>query len=341
MKTPIDLRSDTVTRPGKAMLNAMMNARVGDDVFGDDPTVKELEEYVAGIVGHEAALFAPSGTMANQIAINVHVQPGDEVICDEGAHVYRYEGGGIAVNSGASVRLLKGDRGRISVKDISGAVNPDDPHYPHTRLVALENSSNRGGGSCYSLEAMKQISAFCRKNGLLLHLDGARLFNALVYTGQKSDEVGPLFDSVSVCLSKGLGAPVGSVVAGNRDFIREALRVRKRFGGGMRQAGYLAAAGLFALKNNISRLAEDHERAAVLAKALSETAWVKEIMPVETNIIICRLANGLSPDEVLEKLKRNNILAVPFGPDQIRFVTHLDFNDQMLNYTCNAIKNLD
>jgi threonine aldolase len=331
MKPLIDLRSDTVTRPTKGMLDAMFSARVGDDVFGDDPTVIELEKKTATMFGKETALFCPSGTMTNQIAIKVHTQPGDEVICDEGSHVYRYEGGGIAFNSGSSVKLIRGDRGRITAEQVQGCINPDDIHNARTRLVVAENTSNRGGGSCYDFNELKKISQLCREKNLKFHLDGARLFNALAVTGENPNEVGKLFDSISICLSKGLGAPVGSVLIGNSDFIKQGRRVRKVFGGAMRQSGFLAAAGIYALDHHVERLKEDHQRAKIIGQFLPQCSFVQEVMPVETNIIIFRLNDGIKENEFIEKLKSKGILIVGFGPKMIRMVTHLDFTDEQLD----------
>lgn len=340
MKEYIDLRSDTVTRPSPEMLVAMFEASVGDDVFGDDPTVNLLEDKVAGMFGHEAALFCPSGTMTNQVAIKVHTQPGDEIICEQGSHVYRYEGGGLAFNSGCSVRLVQGDHGRITSEQVAANINPDNVHYPRTSLVVAENTSNRGGGSVYDIRELKRISEVCQKNGLKFHLDGARLFNAIVRTGNSTREIGQLFDSVSICLSKGLGAPVGSVLTGNASFIKEARRKRKVFGGGMRQAGYLAAAGLFALENNVSRLEQDHANAQKLAQFLREQNFVESIAPVETNIIIFRTVPGISESEMLEWLKAEKVLAVDFGPGTIRMVTHLDVDENDLDRVSGAFKKI-
>ncbi|MEZ5198230.1 MAG: GntG family PLP-dependent aldolase [Bacteroidales bacterium] len=330
MKQIIDLRSDTVTKPSKGMLEAMMSAKVGDDVFGDDPTVTELEERSAGLFGKESALFCPSGTMTNQIAMKVHTKPGDEIICDESAHVYRYEGGGIGFNSGSSVKLIHGNRGRISAEKVLQNINPDDPHYPVSRLVVAENTSNRGGGSCYEFSELEKISHACKENKLGFHLDGARLFNALAVTGDTTQQIGSVFDSISICLSKGLGALVGSLLLGDTGFIKQARRIRKVFGGGMRQAGYIAAAGIYALENNIDRLKEDHQKAQVIGSTLEACTFVKELLPIETNIIVFKLTDDYKDIEFLELLKRNNILAVGFGPQTIRLVTHLDFTDDML-----------
>jgi threonine aldolase len=327
----IDLRSDTVTRPSQGMLNAMMNAAVGDDVFDDDPTVKKLEALAAGMFGKEMGLFCPSGTMTNQIAVKVHTRPGDEVICEQGSHVYRYEGGGMAFNSGCSVRLVQGDRGRISPDDIITNINPDDVHHPRTSLVVIENTCNRGGGSYYKLERVQELSKTAKNLNMGFHLDGARIFNALVETGETSVHHGNCFDTVSICLSKGLGAPVGSLVLGSKDFITEAKRVRKLYGGGMRQSGYLAAAGIYALENNIKRLKEDHNRARELGQVLSGLPYVSEVMPVDTNILIFRLVPDMKDRDFLNILKDKGLLAIGFGPQTIRMVTHLDFTQQMLS----------
>ncbi|UII22860.1 threonine aldolase family protein [Fulvivirga ligni] len=336
----VDLRSDTVTKPTAAMKEAMINAEVGDDVYGEDPTVNELEKYAANYLGMEAAIFCPSGTMTNQIGINVLSQPYEEVICYEGSHIYKYEGGGVAGTSGLSMKLLKGDRGRLSLNDIKEAINPDDIHAPITSIVSLENTVNKGGGSYYSLSEIKAIGQLCREHGLKFHLDGARLFNALVETGDDPKEYGKHFDTISICLSKGLGAPVGSLLVGKADHIKKARRVRKFMGGGMRQAGFIAAAGLYALQNNIDRLKEDHKKARILGQTLASLSYVEEVLPVDTNIVIFKLAEGISTAQYLDALKQHQILAGPFGPREIRFVTHLDYNDQMLEYTVEAIKKI-
>src|SRR5215211_5906694 len=289
----IDYRSDTFTKPTPGMLEAMFKAKVGDDVFGEDPTVNELEAMSAELFGMEAAVFCPSGTMTNQIAIKCHTQPGDEVICDVSSHIYQYEGGGIAFNSGASVKLLYGDKGRITAQQVLDNINADDVHKAHTSLVSLENTSNRGGGSCYEIEEIKKIKTVCDENNLILHLDGARLFNALIQKKQTPNEYGQLFNSISICLSKSLGCPVGSLLLGDAPFIKKARRVRKAFGGGMRQAGFLAAAGIYALRNNVQRLEEDHRHAAVLAEAISVKEFTAFVLPVETNIVIFELKDGI------------------------------------------------
>lgn len=327
----IDLRSDTVTQPTLAMREAMMSAPLGDDVFGDDPTVNALEAKAATMFGMEAALFCPSGTMTNQIAIRVHTQPGSEVICDQYAHIYLYEGGGIALNSLSSVKLLHGDRGRLNATQVAAAINnPDDVHAPVTRLVSLENTMNKGGGCYYQMADIEAIRTVCEEHHLALHLDGARLFNALVETGESAAQYGPLFDSISVCLSKGLGCPVGSLLLGSRAFIKKARRVRKAMGGGWRQAGFLAAAGIYALDHHVARLRDDHTRARAIGAMLAQRPEVEEIYPIDTNIVIFRLPESLLATDYVAQLATQNIMAVPFGKNLVRFVTHLDFTDQQL-----------
>ncbi|MEI9933296.1 MAG: GntG family PLP-dependent aldolase [Ferruginibacter sp.] len=284
----IDLRSDTFTKPSSAMLKAMFNAHVGDDVFGEDPTMKTLEAMAADVFGMAAAVFCPSGTMTNQVAIKCHTQPGDEIICEKLSHVYIYEGGGIAFNSGCQVKPIDGDCGRINAEQVLEAINPDDIHKAKTKLVCLENTANRGGGSCYNFSDIQKIKEVCLNNDLKLHLDGARLFNALIVKNETPKQYGEIFDSISICLSKGLGAPVGSLLLGNKEYIKQARRVRKVFGGGMRQVGYLAAAGIYALENNIHKLKEDHLHAKQIAEALQLQDFIGDIMPVETNILILK-----------------------------------------------------
>ncbi|MFK7922668.1 MAG: low specificity L-threonine aldolase [Bacteroidia bacterium] len=327
----IDLRSDTLTLPTAEMKAAMMDAPLGDDVWGEDPSVNALQDKMAELFGVSAALFCPSGTMCNQIAIKLSTRPQDQVICDETAHIYLYEGGGIAANSLASVKLLQGDRGRLDVDMVRAAVNPRDQHFPRSSLVALENTSNKGGGSCYKLSQIANISMFCREQGLRLHLDGARLFNALVATGDSPREYGKYFDSISICLSKGLGAPVGSVLLLREEERFDAMRIRKLMGGGMRQAGMLAAAGMYALDHHVERLAEDHAHAAIIGKILADCNWVLDVLPVETNII-CFQPNPehFDVDQVLFRLREKNILAAPFGEGYIRFVTHLNVSGEMI-----------
>lgn len=336
----IDYRSDTVTKPTAPMLEAMIKARVGDDVFGEDPSINELENMAAEMFSMEAAIFCPSGTMTNQIAIKCHTQPGDEVICDESSHVYQYEGGGIAFNSGASVKLLQGDRGRITAEQVLAAINPDDPHRAHSSLVSLENTSNRGGGSCYDIAELKKIKAICLEKKLALHLDGARLWNALVAKKETARQHGELFDSISICLSKSLGCPVGSLLLGKKDFIKKGRRIRKAFGGGMRQAGFIAAAGVYALKNNIERLEEDHTHARQVADVIAFKSFVKMVLPVETNIIIFELADGMAAQELVNKLKEHHILSYAISPNRVRLVLHLDITKEMVAETIKVFSQL-
>ncbi|MBC7949370.1 MAG: aminotransferase class I/II-fold pyridoxal phosphate-dependent enzyme [Chitinophagaceae bacterium] len=329
----IDFRSDTVTKPTPGMLDVMMAARVGDDVFGEDPSINDLEVKAAEMFGMDAAIFCPSGTMTNQIAIKCHTQPGDEVICDDSAHVYQYEGGGIASNSGASVKLLYGDRGRITADQVKSAINPDDPHRANTSLVCLENTSNRGGGSCYDFAEIEKIKTVCKDNGLQFHLDGARLFNALVATKQTARQYGEAFDSISICLSKSLGCPVGSLLLGTKELVKKARRTRKAFGGGMRQAGFLAAAGLYALDNHVDRLQEDHDHARQIAVAISKKDFVKTVLPVETNIIIFELLPSMPASELVGRLKEQQILTYAIAPNRVRLVVHLDITKEMVDST--------
>ncbi len=336
----IDFRSDTVTKPSSGMLNAMMNAPLGDDVFSEDPTINNLEEKAAELFGMETGLFCPSGTMTNQIAIKMHTQPGDEVICDFLSHVYQYEGGGIAFNSSASVRLLNGDRGRINAKQVQEAINVNDIHKAHSSLVVLENTINKGGGSCYELSDIEAIQQVCIENNLQLHLDGARLFNALVYKNQSATDYGRLFNSISICLSKGLGCPVGSVLLGTKKDIIKARRIRKVFGGGMRQAGVLAAAGIYALDHHIERLQEDHLHAKEIEQALLINKNVESVIPVETNIILFTVKQEVNTKEFVVKLKDKGILAFDTSPKQIRFVVHLDINKEMVERTIKILGTL-
>jgi len=337
----IDLRSDTVTKPTREMHEAMMNAEVGDDVFGEDPSVKKLEEKCAGMLGMEAGIFCPSGTMTNQIGIKLLTQPYDEVICYKGAHIYKYEGGGLAGNSLISTRLVDARRGKLSVKDVEDNINNyQDPHQARTSVVALENTIVREGGSFYTLKQINEVSTFSRSKGLAMHLDGARFFNATTESGDDPKNFGKYFDTISVCLSKGLGAPVGSVLLCSRKNEHQARRIRKVFGGGMRQAGYLAAAAIYALDHHVERLKEDHKRARELGDALSSLSWVKSVMPVDTNIVIFSVGEGIAPEEVLQKLASQQIKALKFGPGEIRLVTHLDFNDSMLEKTVEAFRRI-
>lgn len=336
----VDLRSDTFTKPTAAMKEAMFTAEVGDDVYGEDPSVKLLESMAAQLFGREAALFSPSGTMSNQIGIKVHTRPGDEVICESQAHVYIYEGGGIAFNSGSQVKALPGDRGRINAAQVLAAINPDDVHKARTSLVCLENTSNRGGGACYEMAGMQAIREVCKNHNLKLHLDGARLFNALVATGENPLEYGRLFDSISICLNKGLGCPMGSLLIGDDDYIRQARRVRKVFGGGMRQAGYMAAAGIYALENHIHRLQRDHDHARILAEKLAVKEFVIEVMPVQTNILIFSVAGKYTPASFTTRLREKNIKCSAISPTQVRMVTHLDVTEAMIDRTLQVIDTL-
>lgn len=335
-----DLRSDTVTRPTPGMLDAMMSAPVGDDVFGEDPTLNRLEEQAASLFGMEAALFCTSGTQTNQVAIHCHTRPGDEIICDTLSHIYQYEGGGMAFHSGCQPRLINGDRGRINARQVAEAINPPADYKAFTRLVSLENTANRGGGSCYELSDIQDIKLVCLQNNLKLHLDGARLWNALVARGETAREYGALFDSISVCLSKGLGAPVGSLLLGTRDFIRQARRIRKIMGGGMRQGGILAAAGIYALEHHIDRLEEDHRHARAIGEALSAKAWVESVMPVETNILVFSLRPPYTPQQFADYLAAHSILCFPVSATEVRMVTHYDISPAMVDRLLGILKTM-
>ena len=334
----VDLRSDTVTKPTPGMLEAMWSAKVGDDVFGEDESITELEEKAAKIFGMEAGIFCPSGTMTNQIAIKCFTQPLDELIADQTAHVYRYEGGGIAFNSGVSTRLLNGYRGIITAEMIEPEINAENIHFPRTSLVVLENTVNRGGGSCYTLEQIKPIAALCKARGLKLHLDGARIFNALAHTGDKAADYGKYFDGISVCLSKGLGAPVGSVLLADKETIKYARRVRKVFGGGMRQAGFLAAAGIYALDHHVERLKIDHAHAQILADELAKCSWVTNVLPAETNLVLFDTAEPAAL--VSKKLEEHGIKALPTAANRIRFVLHLDVHPEQVEYVVKVLRSL-
>lgn len=327
----INLISDTVTKPSKGMLEAMFSAAVGDDVFKADPSVNALEEKVAAMFGMEAALYFPSGTMANQTAIKLHTNPGDQLICDKYAHVYNYEGGGVSFNSGVSCKLVDGHRGMMTAAQVEAAINPPDfYHSPLTSLVCIENTTNKGGGACWDFEELKRIKAVCQKHKLAYHLDGARLWNALVVKNESPKQYGEIFDTISVCLSKGLGCPVGSVLVGSRVAMDKALRIRKIFGGGMRQAGYLAAAAIYALDNNVERLADDHKKAAEIVSVLQGLDYIKKVEPVETNIIIFEIdENRLTADKFVSKLTANTIHIIGMGQGKLRIVTHLDYTDTM------------
>ncbi len=336
----INLISDTVTKPTPPMLAAMFNAEVGDDVFGDDPTVNALEKLGAEKFGIEAALFCPSGTMTNQLAIKTHTQPLDEIICDIKSHIYKSEVGVYSVLSGVSMELLHGKDGIITAAMIEAAIKPHYDWLPRTRLVVLENTINHAGGNFYTLKQVKPIAKLCKARGLSLHLDGARLFNALAETGESTLDWGKNFDSISICLSKGLGAPVGSLLLGKKDFIARARRFRKAFGGGMRQAGYLAAAGIYALENNTARLKEDNDRAKRIGKILETLPYVTNVRPVKTNIIIFDVVPPMTGKLFLEKLKAHNIQAALFGPNTVRFVTHLHITDEMIDVLENILRDI-
>ena len=324
--------SDTVTKPTKGMLEAMFNAEVGDDVFMQDPTVNQLQKKVAEMFGMEDALYCSSGTQTNQIAIAVHCKPGDEVICDQLAHIYLYEGGGVSRNAGSSVRLIKGVNGIFKLEDLKGAYNdPNNIHLPLSRMLSIENTVNKGGGLCWEWDELLKMRKYCDENNLIFHLDGARIFNAMVEKGYTAKQLGSIFDSISICLSKGLGCPIGSVLIGKKDFINQARRVRKVFGGAMRQAGYLAAAGIYALDNHVDRLKEDHARAKRVRDVLSSLDYVGSIKPVETNIVIFTLADSDKNDAFSKHLESNGVQIISMGDDLWRITTHLDVNDASID----------
>ena len=326
----IDLRSDTVTNPTPGMVEAMQNAKLGDDVYAEDPTVNALQARLAKMFGKDKALFFPTGTMANQAAIKLHTQPGEQVICDKYAHIYNYEGGGASFNSGVSCKLVDGQRGMMTAQQVMEAINPPDfYHSPLTTLVALENTTNKGGGACWDFQEIKNIKSVCETHNLGLHLDGARLWNALETTNESPTEYGAVFDTISVCLSKGLGCPIGSVLIGNEAIMEKALRVRKMLGGGMRQVGVLAAAGLYALDNHRTRLADDHIKAKAIGETLQKSDYVAEVQPIETNIVIFELAAHINPETFIKSLKSKNILISNMGGGKLRMVTHLDYTDDM------------
>lgn len=336
----IDLRSDTVTKPTKHMLEAMMQAKVGDDVFTEDPTVNTLESRLATMFGKSKAVFFPSGTMANQTAIKLHTNPGEQVICDKYAHIYNYESGGASFNSGVSCRLLDGNRGMFTANQVVEAINPDVFYYSQTSLVEIENTTNKGGGACWDFNEILKIKSVCDEHELGFHLDGARIWNALVAKNETTQQHGKVFDTISVCLSKGLGCPIGSVLIGNEDIMKNAIRVRKIFGGNMRQVGYLAAAGLYALDNHIERLEEDHIKAKELGSLLSKQSYIKTVEPVETNIVIFELNNDVNETDFVQKLKDNNILIIGMGSNKLRIVTHLDYTDTMHEIVLKTLENL-
>ena len=325
----IDLRSDTVTKPSKGMLDAMMKAKVGDDVFHEDPTVNELEERLATMFGKQKALFFPSGSMANQTAIKLHTNPGEQVICDKYAHIYNYEAGGASFNSGVSCNLIDGNRGMFTSNQVIKAINPDAYYYSQTSLVEVENTTNKGGGACWDFNEILKIKEVCKNNNLGFHLDGARLWNALVETNETTQQYGEVFDTISVCLSKGLGCPIGSVLIGDKEIMEKSIRIRKIFGGNMRQVGYLAAAGLFALDNNIERLKEDHKKAKEIESVLSKSSYIYNVEPVETNIIIFNLNDDVSENEFINTLEKEKVKIIPMGQGKLRIVTHLDYTNEM------------
>jgi len=326
----IDLRSDTVTKPTEAMLHAMLTAKVGDDVYKEDPSVNALEERLADMFGMDQALFFPTGSMANQAALKLHTNPGEQVICDKYAHIYNYEGGGASFNSGISCKLVDGHRGMFTAEQAEASINPPDfYHSPLTSLIAIENTTNKGGGACWDFEELKRIKQVAEKHNLGYHLDGARLWNALVAKGESPKQYGELFDTISVCLSKGLGCPVGSVLLGKTELMKNAIRVRKILGGGMRQVGYLASAGLYALDHHIERLAEDHKKAKDIGKVLETLSFIKTVEPIETNIIIFELKDDVDDNQFLSKLAKNNIHIIGMGNNKLRMVTHLDYTDDM------------
>lgn len=336
----INLISDTVTQPTPAMREAMLAAEVGDDVFRQDPTINALEAKAAALFGKEAALFCPSGTMTNQIAIKCHTQPLDEVICDETSHVYQYETGGYAFHSGVSVNLLPGTHGKITAEQVAAAIKPRYDWLPISRLVVIENTCNKGGGSIYTLDEVRPIRELCQQQGLALHLDGARLFNALVETGETPADWGAVFDTISICLSKGLGAPVGSLLIGDEALVSQARRLRKVMGGGMRQAGFLAAAGIYALDHHVERLAEDNARARQLGKLLEEQPYVAAVRPVQSNIVIFDVHPPRTAESLLAQLAEHDIQAVAFGPQTVRFTTHLHITDAMVDRVGEVLKRI-
>jgi threonine aldolase len=338
----VNLISDTVTQPSPGMLEAMFKAKVGDDVFKEDPSVNAFEEEVAALFGKEAALFFPSGTMTNQTAIKLHTQPGDQLICDHYAHIFNYEGGGVSFNSGVSCKMIQGDRGRITADQVEACINPPDfYHSPRTSLVCLENTTNKGGGAVYDFEEIKKIRTLCDREKLALHLDGARLWNALEVTQQDPKEYGAVFDTISLCFSKGLGCPVGSVLVGSQEDMREALRIRKVFGGGMRQAGYLAAAGSYALTNHRKDLNQDHKRAKEIAKVLEECSFIDEIQPVTTNIIIFSLKSDYDEVQFVQALKEKGILIIGLGKGKLRMVTHRDYTQEQHSYLLTTLSKME
>ena len=326
----IDLRSDTVTKPTQGMIDAMASASLGDDVYAEDPTVNALQSRLAAMFGKEKALFFPTGTMTNQAAIKLHTQPGEQLICDKYAHVYNYEGGGVSFNSGVSCKLIDGNRGMITAKQVLESINPPDfYHSPLTTLVALENTTNKGGGGCWDFSEIKKIKTVCEDHNLGFHLDGARLWNALEVTKETPKDYGAVFDTISVCLSKGLGCPVGSVLIGDSVIMEKAIRIRKMLGGGMRQVGVLAAAGLYALDHHRKRLSEDHQKANEIGQILQNKSYVAKLQPIETNILIFELASHINADKFVLNLEKKGVLISNMGGGKLRMVTHLNYNLEM------------
>ncbi len=337
----IDLRSDTVTKPTQAMLERMMQAKVGDDVYAEDPTVNELQDHAADLFGKETALYFPTGSMANQAAIKLHTQPGEQLICDKWAHVYNYEGGGASFNSGVSCKLIDGHRGKVTADQVEASINPPDfYHSPLTSLVCLENTTNKGGGACYDLKTISEVREVCDRHGLGLHLDGARLMNALVATQIQPKDIGQYFDTISICLSKGLGAPMGTVLVGDNKLMKNALRVRKVLGGGMRQIGFMAAAGLYGLKHQVERLADDHQKAREIATTLERSDLIEKVEPVETNIIIFQ-PKDFAVDDLMQMLDKEQIRISQLGKDKFRIVTHLDYTDEQHQRMISLLKTFE
>mgnify|MGYP005687335395 FL=1 len=337
----VDLRSDTVTVPTKGMLEFMMDSNVGDDVYGEDPTVNQLQNKVASIFGKDVGMFFPSGTMANQTAIKLHTNPGEQVICDKYSHIYNYEGGGASFNSGVSFNLINGERGMFNAKQAADSINPKDfYHSPLSSLIAVENTTNKGGGACWNINELKQIKKIAKLNNLGMHLDGARIWNALIANGDNPLEIGKIFDTISVCLSKGLGCPIGSVLIGDKNIMNNALRIRKILGGGMRQAGYLANAGLYALDNNIERLSEDHKKAKEIGEVLKKSKFVKSVEKIETNIVIFQLQGDINEFSFIKKLNKLNIKLISMGSNKLRLVTHLNYTNNHHEYFISSIKSL-
>jgi len=336
----VDLRSDTVTKPSQGMLEAMMSAKVGDDVFGEDPTVNALQDRLASMFGKPNAVFFPSGSMANQSAIKLHTNPGEQVICDKYSHIYNYEAGGASFNSGVSCRLIDGQRGMFAATQVEEAINPDAFYYSKTSLVEIENTTNKGGGACWDFDELIKIKSICKKHNLGYHLDGARIWNALVVKPETTEDYGNLFDTISVCLSKGLGCPIGSVLIGDKAIMENAIRIRKVFGGNMRQVGYLAAAGIYALDNNIERLKQDHKRAKEIGQVLNSLPFIKKVEPVETNIVIFELENSIDENSFSKKLAEKNIHIIGMGGGKLRIVTHLDYTNEMHDYFLSTLRSL-